>query len=172
MRKLAEKLEVGRVYADIYNEENKQTTFFRFEGYRCNGTQKWSKVLGDDYSESLDGYIGFLANEKWYELTPEDEKELGINQPKSYTEAIANLMQDVFTCKVDPSNYEQKIVIDNQPKQRTFTEEDILRALEVVSNSAKYNRHESDMMGWRVGMLSAVDAIKDELNLNKQQHND
>lgn len=92
MRKQAEQLVVGRVYADL--EEGENTSFLRLEKYDSVGDPIFSHVGGKKYSfPNDDGLYEFFGSSKWYELTPEDEKELNPTPPEpTFTLSDINLV--------------------------------------------------------------------------------
>ena len=82
MRKQAEQLVVGRVYADL--EEGENTSFLRLEKYDSVGDPIFSHVGGKKYSfPNDDGLYEFFGSSKWYELTPEEDALY--NKPSNLT---------------------------------------------------------------------------------------
>lgn len=71
MRKQAEQLVVGRVYADT--KYNSKPTLLKFFGYTFNGSQLFTRVKGTGYNENDDGTIQFSKKLVWYEITPEED---------------------------------------------------------------------------------------------------
>lgn len=92
MRKQAEQLVVGRVYADTKGNIY-EPVFMKFVKYVSDETAAFSYVSGSKiYPTNQEGLSCFLSSQGWYELTPEDEKELNLT-PSDPTFTLSDIQR-------------------------------------------------------------------------------
>ena len=90
------------------------------------------------------------------------------NKPKSYMECVEQLMEDVYTGKIDPSDHTLPLEIvddEDKPSESTFTLSDIQRVIERIEN-------EMAECGYTLtehGLRKAIEIMREELKLGNQK---
>lgn len=92
MRKQAEQLVVGRVYADL-DTNHLEPTFLRFVGVSDINLHQFTRVKGNRYGEDSDGIIVFPLIGPWYELTPEEDAIY--NKPSEPTFTLSDIQRAI-----------------------------------------------------------------------------
>lgn len=88
MRKQAEQLVVGRVYADVRHNDV-SPSFLRFIGMNDKNRPQFTRVKGGLYGEDENGIIQFSLGLDWYELTPEEDAIY--NKPSEQTFTLSDI---------------------------------------------------------------------------------
>ena len=96
MRKQAEQLVVGRVYAD--REIGREDVAL----FRYNGGESFTLIAGKEYATiKLNETVNFEWYVSWYELTPEDQQKLNVipeedatyNKPSAPTFTLSDIQR-------------------------------------------------------------------------------